>query len=82
MLYKTRILCTCSVSDCIQENKPTDTFSFNMALMFIINLVRLTATSVHIIAIMVLVFAARTATLVIEMPLSHSTNPPSFPPTL
>jgi len=63
-----------------KENKPTDTFSFKMALMFIINLVRLTATSVHITAIMVLVFAARRATLVIEMPLSLSAPPPTLLP--
>ena len=66
----------------LTESTPTDPFSFNMVLMFIINLVRLTATSAHIIAIMALVCAASRATLVIEMPLSQSAPPPpSFPPT-
>jgi hypothetical protein len=57
------------------ENTLTDPLSFNMALMFIINLVSLTATSAHIIAIMVLVFAALSATLVMAMPLSLSAPP-------
>jgi len=54
---------------------PTDPFSFNMVLLFIINLVRLTTTSTHIIAIIVLVFAARRTMLVIEMPLSQLATP-------